>query len=243
MIWFVVQWPGERLRVVFCDVGQGDSALVILGRFQALIDTGDNKLKLLSCLGKQMPFWDRKIEVLFVSHPDKDHSGLVDELKKIYEVEMEITKPEENDIVRYANLSFDILKGNHVDDDSDGGSKDTNKQSVIMRLRYGEFSVLFVGDIDLSGELAVMDMGVLKKTEVLKVSHHGSKYGSGAEFLDKVKPRYAVISVSAKNNYGHPSSDTLLRLDAVGAKVLRTDIDGMITFETNGVETWVKKEK
>lgn len=233
-----------RVQVIFCDVGQGDGAIVILGAFQAIVDTGAYENKMVECLSKNMPFWDRTIEVVFLSHADKDHVGALGGIKKRYVIGKIIDKPHRGDIVRYGNLSFNILKGSEpvVETVMKGGSE-SNETSVVMRVVYGGFSSLFTGDIDTASELALVDSGVLRKTDVLKVSHHGSKYGSVKEFLEAVRPRLAVVSVGKKNNYGHPHGDTLIRLEMVGAKILRTDNMGMVSILSDGKTMEVFREK
>lgn len=243
MIWTWKQWPDSRLHLIFCDVGQGDSAMVVLGQFEALIDTGADKEEVLGCIANHMPFWDKQIEIVFISHADKDHNGMLGEIKARYKVERIVDNPKGNDLVRYGSLSFDIIKGSEPVDTMEKSSSETNAKSVVIRMVYKNMSALFTGDTDLGMELALVASGVLKKIDVLKVSHHGSKYGSGKEFLEAVRPRFAVVSVAAKNNYGHPASDTLIRLDSIGAKVLRTDKSGTVSFETDGKELKVFTEK
>lgn len=244
VFWVWQEWPDGRLQVVFCDVGQGDSAVVVLRSFQALIDTGANKVKLTECLSRQMPFWDRKIEVVFISHSDKDHIGALEEVRVRYKVEKIIDQPRRNDVVRFGSLSFDIIKGNEPEEGVKiNGENESNARSVVMRVAYGSFSALFTGDIDTDSELALVERGVLNKTEVLKVSHHGSKYGSAKEFLEVLRPKLAIISVGGKNNYGHPNGDTLMRLEEVGTKILRTDTMGTVSLMTDGKTLEVFREK
>lgn len=244
MVWVWQQWPDARLRVVFCDVGQGDGAIVILGSFQAVVDTGAYEEKMVRCLSKEMPFWDRRIEIVFLSHADRDHTGALSGVKKRYRVGKVLSSLRSKEVIRYGNLYFDILKGSEsVVSGVMAGGSESNESSVVMRVSMGNFSVLFTGDIDTASELALVDSGVLKRTKVLKVSHHGSKYGSAKELLELVRPVLAVISVGAKNNYGHPSGETLMRLDIVGAKVLRTDQMGKISFRTDGETVEVFREK
>jgi len=244
LIWTWQQWPDEKLHVVFCDVGQGDASVVVLGAFQTVIDTGANENRLSECLAGAIPFWDRKIEVVFLSHSDKDHTGALSKIKELYQIERVVEKPRVGDIVRYVNLSFDILKGNEpVEEKSSNTGIESNETSVVMRLTYGDISVLYTGDIDTASELALVSRGVPAKTTVLKVSHHGSKYGSVNEFVRKVEPRLAIISVGAKNSYGHPAGDTLMRLAGVGAKVLRTDLSGTISLITDGKSLEIYTER
>ena len=244
MIWIWQQWPDARLRLVFCDVGQGDGAVVVLGSFQAIVDTGAYEEKIVECLSKNMPFWDRTIEIVFLSHSDQDHVGALPGIKKRYRLGKIIDAPRRNDLIRYGKLYFDIVKGSEpvVDKVMEGGSA-SNEASVVMRVTYGSFSALFTGDLDTASELALVDQGVLKKSTLLKVSHHGSKYGSVSEFLERVRPEISVVSVGAKNNYGHPASDTLIRLDAIGTKVLRTDRMGSISLVTDGRKIELFREK
>ncbi|KKU32604.1 hypothetical protein A3K29_05595 [Candidatus Collierbacteria bacterium RIFOXYB2_FULL_46_14] len=237
VLWIWQQWPDGKLHVVFCDVGQGDASVIVLGSFQAVVDTGANESKVVECIGRAMPFWDRKIEVVFLSHSDKDHVGALSGIGGRYRVGRIVDKPISKDAVRYGNLYFDVIKGAEpvVSQVMKGGSE-SNEASVVLRLVYGNFSVLYTGDIDTTTELALVDGSVLTKTDVLKVSHHGSKYGSAKEFVEQIVPKLAIVSVGAKNNYGHPASDTLMRLEAVGAKILRTDKSGTITLVTDGQE-------
>jgi len=134
LIWVVGQWPDGKMHLVFCDVGQGDATVVIKGSFQALIDTGSSGEAVLSCLGDNLPFWDRKIELVINSHPEKDHLGGLDEVMERYSVGkliingiykegkdaskiretviergIEVVVPEKGDVIRYTDLQFDVL--------------------------------------------------------------------------------------------------------------------------------------
>lgn len=235
-IWIYVQWPDEKLHLVFCDVGQGDGAVVILGSFQALIDTGPSVDKIDKCLSDHLPFWDRRIELVFVSHPQKDHNGALKDLEKRYRIEKVVEKADVGDMFRSGNIYFDILSAVEVETDSKVlGVNNENEDSMVIRIRYGQFGALFTGDTGEKTELALLSKGVLSKVDVLKVPHHGSKYSSSALFLERIKPFVAVISVGAKNGYGHPTSDTLSRLDSVGAKILRTDQSGTVEVVSEGI--------
>ncbi len=243
-IWVWQQWPDERLRVIFCDVGQGDASLIVLGSFQALVDTGANENRVAECIGRSIPFWDRTIEVIFLSHSDNDHVGALPGIRKRYATGRMVDKASRGEIVRYGSLYFDVLKGSELMVEKImSGSSESNESTMVVRLTYGDFSVLYTGDIDTATELALVGRSLLTKTTVLKVSHHGSKNGTAKEFLEKVMPQLAVISVAAKNSYGHPTSDTLMRLEMVGAKILRTDRVGTISMETDGKELKVFTEK
>lgn len=247
LLWLWQQWPDGKLKVVFCDVGQGDAALVVLGSFQALVDTGPSEVKLFDCLGKEMPFWDREIDLVFISHPQVDHNGALKGLRTRYRIGKVVEVAGENDVYRYGDLYFDILKGGQkeelvgVRETVDGKSE--NEEAMVLYMKYLDFTVLFTADIGEETELALLDAGVLKKTSVLKVPHHGSKFSSSISFLEKVRPVVAVVSVGVKNRYGHPNDDTLMRLEQVKAKVFRTDWAGSVevVFDGSGMKVFTEK--
>ena len=240
-VWWWQQKPDGQMHLVFCDVGQGDAAIVSKGNVQVLMDTGPDIKKLTACLGEHIPFWDHEIEVVIISHPQRDHNGALAELKKIYKVDRVIDKPRTGDVLRVGSLSFDILSAADPEAKVLGETSSAeNEDSVVTELKYGQFTALFTGDIGVSTELALESSPLLTKIDVLKVAHHGSKYSSAESFLKFIEPKEAVISVGAKNTYGHPASDTLIHLDAVGAKIWRTDKQGSVEYVSNG-KTWAKK--
>jgi competence protein ComEC len=114
-----------------------------------------------------------------------------------------------------------------------GGSVE-NANSVVLRLSYGNFSMLFTGDAETETEDVMMDSGAPLRSQVLKVGHHGSRYATSARFLKAVSPEAAVISVGANNRYGHPAPETLDRLQKAGVKIYRTDLNGEITIISDG---------
>ena len=107
-----------------------------------------------------------------------------------------------------------------------------NDNSAMLKLGYGKASFLFTGDCGLKCEDKLMEKKGIS-ADILKVSHHGSKHSTSNEFLKKVKPKLAVISVG-KNSYGHPANETLERLNAAGIDILRTDLDGAVVITTDG---------
>jgi len=259
LLWGAVfSLPDKQLHLVFCDVGQGDAILISYSQVQILIDGGpDNKI--LSCLSKNMPFWDRKIEIVVLTHPEEDHfGGLIDVFKR-YNVRYFVANslvndrasfwqfyrlalaekasfysPKAGDKIRIGALEFlvlwpekDFLKTDNFND-----------SSVVLKLVYGDFEALFTGDIsekvekllDLPARLAAKRAGGV---EILKVAHHGSKFSTSEEFLRKIKPKLAIISVG-KNRFGHPTPEVLERLNQAGVKVLRTDQEGNIEIVSNG---------
>lgn len=115
---------------------------------------------------------------------------------------------------------------------------DLNATSIVMRLTYKDVSMLLTGDMTTREEQALMTQGVISVVDILKVAHHGSKYSSNPDFLKLLSPKWALVSVGKGNRYGHPSSDTLMHLDAIHAKVLRTDIMGEIELVSDGRDIW-----
>lgn len=133
------------------------------------------------------------------------------------------------------NLYFDIIwpcSNNMISDNS------INNNSLVCKLNYKNYSMLFTGDIEAIAEKAILNkyfknLDILK-SDVLKVAHHGSKTSSTIEFIEKVKPKYAVIGVGKDNKFGHPSDSTIQNLKKENIKIYRTDKMGEIEIKTNG---------
>jgi beta-lactamase superfamily II metal-dependent hydrolase len=114
------------------------------------------------------------------------------------------------------------------------GGNETNANSIILRLDYGDFSMLFMGDAETQSEQRLISKDLDLKVKVIKVAHHGSKYATSQDFLKRVQPEAAIISDGAWNRYGHPSQIVLDHLKATNVKVWRTDLHGEITITTRG---------
>ena len=233
VIW---SWPFDKLRVIFCNVGQGDGAIVILGNFQMLIDVGPENKMMVACLGRHVPFWDKTIEAVVITHPDSDHNGGLGQVREYYNVQKiyadELVK---NDVIKYDKISFEVLNP-----ESSGGND--NNDSVVGVLRVGPStssgltSVLFMGDVTSDVEQRLIWRGVIKKLatgneklDVLKVSHHGSAEATSQELLAAVRPEEAIISVGI-NSFGHPTKLVLDRLENAGIRVRRTDVEGDVVI-------------
>jgi beta-lactamase superfamily II metal-dependent hydrolase len=111
-----------------------------------------------------------------------------------------------------------------------------NANSIVMRLDYGDFSMLLPGDAEEQTEHRMLTKDLSLKASVLKVAHHGSKYATSQDLLDRAKPTVAIISCGEWNRYGHPSQVVLDRLRAANVKLYRTDLQGEITITTKGKE-------
>jgi competence protein ComEC len=116
------------------------------------------------------------------------------------------------------------------------GGNEPNANSVVARLDYGEFSMLLSSDAEQQTEHRMLTKDLNLNTDILKVSHHGSKYATAADFLDRVKPAVAIVSCGEWNRYGHPSQVVLDRLKAANVKLYRTDLQGEVTITTKGKE-------
>jgi competence protein ComEC len=224
-IMFVASFPDGKTRVVFCDVGQGDGALVIQKNFQMLIDTGGENRKMLGCLEKYMPFWDKTIEVVVISHWDTDHSGGLKQIQANYNVQniysSDLVK---NDVIKYGLISFELLGP-----DQNWGNDNDN--SVTGVLNFDNKKILFLGDVTGQVEQKLVWRKEIGKVDVFKVSHHGSAAATSQELVNEVKPAEAVISVGKNNKFGHPTKVVLERLNTAGIRVRRTDEEGDIELE------------
>lgn len=242
----LIYWPQPSLYLIACDVGQGDAILITQGFTQVLIDGGPNN-QVLSCLGENMPFWDRTIELVVNTHPDKDHlAGLIDVIER-YRVEQLVSNdlsletkvfekfsqqvkkkripvysPQQKDKIRIKDLEFEVLWPRKKVLGQSTTKKKTNDFSIVLHLKYGAFDALLAGDINEDIEAQIVRENEFKDIEVLKVAHHGSKYATSEEFLKAVEPQIAIISVG-KNSWGHPTSEVLERLTKRNIQILRTD--------------------
>ena len=276
LIGAIASWPDQNLHLIFCDVGQGDAILAIKGGNQILIDTGPGE-RVLGCLSRHLPFWDRTLEMVILTHPEADHAGglpsvleryrvlqfvsnsLVVETGLFQKIREEILKqripvysPKAGDKIKIAGLEIEILfplkkMGDEVVWKKEGSPQvlgvsvfngNLNETAIVSLLRYGDFCSLLTSDTGAKQEQEMLSaLGAVQPCQVLKVAHHGSKYSTSMDFLEKIKPKLAVISAGANNRYGHPASEVLEKLRAVGAKIRRTDLEGEIEVVSDG-ENW-----
>jgi competence protein ComEC len=239
---FYVTLPNTKPIVVICDVGQGDAILATYKNIQLLVDTGPDNKKVLKCLENHMPFWDKTIEVVVLTHGDSDHVGGLNDVVKTYKVknffsngyldkkiEQKISskKISQNDVVSIGLFEFDVV---WPPTDSDTVSEDEeNKNSVGGILKWKEWSMFLSGDMESDAEQKLVWREVFNRpVTVLKVSHHGSKTATSQELLDVLKLKMAVISVGKNNRFGHPTTEVLEGLKNIGAEIKRTDNDGEI---------------
>lgn len=260
------QFPDSNLHIVACDVGQGDAILITYKKVQILTDGGPNN-KVLGCLARHMPFWDRKIELVISTHPDADHSTGLIEVVKRYQIStllannldvstqvwqalkkeagrrgIKVVYPREGMKLRLGLIYLEILhpKEQFSILNFQFSKAKTNEYSVVYLLKYGQFEALMTGDINqvISDQLSANSK--IGPVEYIKVPHHGSKNGLSEALLAATMPRIAVISVG-KNSYGHPHEDVLDMLARYGLLVLRTDERGDVEVVTDGGKYWLSK--
>lgn len=258
----------QFLEVNFFDVGQGDAIFIKTPkRNQILIDGGPSSV-ILEKLGKEMPFWDRTIDLIILTHPEYDHlAGLLEVLKR-YEVENILWTGVKRDLAEWeewvrliknekakiflakASQKIILTRNDLVNfieilyplENLEGKKfKDSNDTSIVAKLIFGDNSFLFTGDIYKSGEKELIKRGIDVDSEVLKVAHHGSKTSTSEEFLKEVSPEIAIILVGKENPYGHPRQEVLEILEKYGIRVLRTDLDNDIKIISDGKSLKVVK--
>lgn len=256
----------QFLEVNFFDVGQGDAILIQTPlRHQVLIDGGPDS-KIIKKLSKEMPFWDRTIDLIILTHPERDHlfgllevlksykvenilwTGIVrkipeyDEWQKLIEKEkakIKIAKSGQKISCQNCEWKMEILYPFEVLEGIE--FENSNDTSIVLKLIFGKNCFLFTGDITKNVEDLFSFAHKLENTkcEVLKVAHHGSKTSTSEDFLKIFSPQIAIISVG-KNEYGHPHKEVLEILEKYGIKILRTDKDGDIKIISDGGKLIIK---
>jgi competence protein ComEC len=247
--------PQRLLEVDFLNVGQGDSELIKTPYGQTILIDGGPDNKVLAELGRNLPWLDRKIDLVINTHPHDDHvSGLIDVLKKYQVKKILMTGAQSNappfeeflKVRAGKNTPVIIVSGQEkirLGDDlvleilypgkNDLGA-DLNEDSIVAKLIYKDKSFLFTGDADDKTEAELIAEKIDLKADVLKVGHHGSETSSSLNFLRAVSPQVAVIECGLNNQFGFPKADTLWRLSKAGAKIFRTDLNGTVRIKTDG---------
>lgn len=253
--------PDGHVRVTVLDVGQGDAILVEGGRGgRLLVDGGPDPDRLLIALDARLPPWDRRIDLLVLTHPHEDHVAGLALLLARYRVgrtfEPGMIGPgpgyrawqaaldrlglrpgrlATGDRFSLDEIRFRVLwpdPGGVPRQPADGGTA-INNVSIVLLGEIGRQRFLLAGDIEEEIDPILLARG-LPRVDLLKVAHHGSRTSSTAAFLDAVRPRVAIASAGAGNPYGHPTKATLDRIAARGAQVLRTDRNGSVEVTLDG---------
>lgn len=242
----------KNLQIHYIDVGQADSILVTLNDKSMLIDAGNNsdgKLVVEYITNQGISTLDYVIG----THPHEDHIGGLDDVIKAFDIEtvlmpkvqnntktfedvldalieknISVTSPNVGDTYPFSKAEFTILSCKNED------TNELNTSSIVIRLVFGEQSYIFCADAEKENEYDMMASGLELKSNVIKIAHHGSSTSSLEKFLLAVNPETAIISVGKENDYGHPHEKIIKRLNRLGIKVYRTDLNGTITITSDG---------
>ena len=253
--------PDGVMQVAVFDVGQSDCVLVQTSTHAMLIDAGnigqdDLILGYLSAAGVT------RLDYLVSTHPHADHIGAmaavilaidVDTLlmpdatnnTRVFERmldaiearDVSVTIPEPGQRFMLGDARITVLAPNSE------RYRDLNDTSLVLRVEYGATAFLLTGDAETLSETEQLNARRTLRADVLKVGHHGSSTSTDAAYLEAVSPRYAVISCGAGNTYGHPHGEVLARLSERQVAVLRTDLNGTVTFLTDGTTITVRTER
>lgn len=234
------------LRVYFLDVGQGDATLIRTpGKNNILIDGGPNSA-VLSQLARRLPWTERKIDLVILTHPHSDHLEGLNQVLQRYEVgqilmtgvvsntpvyeewlnliqtkKIPVKIVDQPQQIAVDEVVLDMLYPRtsllHQE------VKNLNNSSIVLRVKYQGVSILFMGDAETAVENELLAAHADLVALILKIGHHGSKNATGETFLQAVYPQVAIISVGADNSFGHPSLRTIKRLERERVEVLRTD--------------------
>jgi beta-lactamase superfamily II metal-dependent hydrolase len=242
----------SSIKIHYIDVGQGDCELIQIEDKNILIDAGTSDKKALDYL-KSIEI--KKIDYAIATHPHEDHIGSMDDVIKAFDIvnfyapkattntktfenmvkalkakdlKMSVPKIGEEITVGNAILTFLAPNGDRYED--------LNNNSIVVKLKYGNNSFIFMGDAEDISEGEILKKQLDIKADILKIGHHGSRSSTTQEFLDKVNPKYAVISCEKGNDYGHPHKETLTKLNDKNINVFRTDLNGTIIAESDGKE-------
>lgn len=249
----------------YIDVGQGDSALVSAGGKNMLIDCGESEatdgvIRFLDEKGVE------KLDYVVATHPHSDHMGGMYKIVDQFEIgQIIVPHLDDKDIptTRYYEKFLDSCekKGLSLTEAKLGRSielgdaqaeiiapcnesyDNTNNYSVGLFLTHGENTFIFTGDAESMAEKEMVEFGDLRHADVYKAGHHGSDTSGCEEFMAEITPDYAVISCGEGNSYGHPKKQTLKEISRYTDKIYRTDLNGTVTFVSDGRELTVSTER
>lgn len=245
----------KELTVAFLDIGQGDAIFIEAPNGNQILVDGGPSAKVLHEIGKIMPWYDKTIDMIVITNPDKDHiAGFVDVLKRYvvmyalepgtqnktptHEAVQELIKEKGvQKLTARRGMNIDLGDGvvlSVLFPDKDVSDLKTNDGSIVMRLTYDETEGMLTGDATSAVERHILSYDENIQSDIIKVGHHGSKTSTDGNCVKALRPQYAVISCGQGNRYGHPNEETLVTLGKFPLKVLRTDQEGTIIMKSDG---------
>ncbi len=251
----------DLLKVHYIDVGQGDSIYIQYKDYDILIDAGDNNMgdRVVNYL---KPLIKGNLELVIATHPDADHIGGMDTVLKSFKANKIIDSGMSGTSITYSDylkqVNAQVKNGTVYSGDSDmtinisNGVKldiietgdnngSTNNNSVVAKLTYEKIKYLFTGDMEQKVEKKILNRDL--KADVLKAGHHGSKTATSPEFLQKVNPKYTIISAGPNNKFGHPHAETINTLNSFNIPYYITKDLGNIIVSTNGTSLSINDDE
>ncbi len=238
-LWLPSLWLTQPFRIIFLDVGQGDSCIIQTpNRHTIVVDTGppgSGRYVLGPALRR---LGVTAIDLVILTHWHRDHVGGFNTLKRQFTIGTVLQRQGANTHYKFDDgTQIDIIYPNNT-------STNINNQSITTRVRYGPYQFLLTGDLEQLGERELIAEHSQHLTAtVLKLGHHGSKTSSIPEFLDAVAPQIGIVSAGRNNRYRHPHPQTLEACQLRAIKLYRTDHHGAIAFQTDGTSlysrTWL----
>lgn len=265
LVYQFAKFNDGKFHIVFCDVGQGDAIFLRTPKGTNILVDGGPDTSVLSCLSSHMPFWERDLELVILTHPHADHlNGLISVARR-YKIGSFATENLKNNTAVFETLMDElenqkikiqyVYEGDRflfsdgvildivgpsrefIEKTSPGGviGERSEFANIQSLFSYKDFSVLLTGDSQATQLHEAAESIGLRKINVLQVPHHGSKTGLDSGILDIIKPELAVISVGKNNKYGHPAESIIKILKDKDIKILRTDEYGEIEIESDEV--------
>lgn len=243
----------SSLELHVLDVGQGDAILLRTTEGQNILVDGGPGQTVLEELGEVLSPFDRRLDLVILTHPHEDHvAGLVEVLRRFEIGEVLLSAPEYNNQA-YEALMEEIAEQeipySFADDGSDfefgelkldalypfepftgDEMENVNNASPVIKVVWGEVEVLLMGDAEKEVEEALLAAGVDVSADIIKAGHHGSRSSSTEAFLEAVGAKLMLISCGTGNDYGHPHEETLEKADDLDMEVRRTDLERRISM-------------
>lgn len=256
--WLEIQQNQNKgnLQVSFLNIGQGDAIFIETpNKVQTIIDTGPNG-EVVKALESKISFFDTKIDLVILTHPDLDHIGGTVDLSNSYDIGKIIyaTSSKQNEFTEAINqlpiekkevkegdvIMLDAEKNIYLEilhPEVDYVSVDSNDQSIVAKLVYGNTCFIFTGDASKEVEMKIVKKYQNEiRCDVLKVGHHGSHTSSEEKFIGFVLPKFAIISSGKDNKFGHPHQETLETFKKFNSEIINTAESGTINFFSDGKE-------